>query len=284
MNIAAHIERLLYEERCVIVPELGAFVVSYVSSTFDAKRSMMLPPRGEIVFNQRLTHNDGLLASRVAEAEGKSFAEAQREVDLFVQSTKQQLASGCVVMLSGLGSMRRVEGDIVFSCSASSNFLPSSYGFAPISVDPVTPSLSLSLPSMDKVKRFAVTAAAVAALLFATPSLQDGQVAPEFTQASLAESLIVPEAVPVAEEEAEAETVKTAKYHIIVASFVSRREANDYIDLQRSRGIDNLECLEGKGRVRVSVASFDDEQQARTRNKACRKIQGFEKAWVLRTE
>lgn len=75
-NLFSHIEYLLYSHDCVIVPQLGAFVVRHVPAEYNPLTSTFLPPREQILFNPELTHSDGLLAASVARSSGVSYQQA----------------------------------------------------------------------------------------------------------------------------------------------------------------------------------------------------------------
>ena len=49
-----------------------------------------------------------------------------------------------------------------------------------------------------------------------------------------------------------------------------------------SRGVNGMVKLVSARRVRVSIASFDDREEANRRMRQCRKMQGFETVWVFR--
>ena len=61
IELAQHIEVLLLENDCVIVPGLGGFVAHYTPAMRVAEENVFLPPTRIIGFNPQLKMNDGLL-------------------------------------------------------------------------------------------------------------------------------------------------------------------------------------------------------------------------------
>lgn len=62
------IVELLARQTCVIIPQLGGFVVNdCAAKVVDGK---FFPPRKELVFNPKLIHNDGDLAHALMRRNG----------------------------------------------------------------------------------------------------------------------------------------------------------------------------------------------------------------------
>ena len=60
IELSQHIEVLLLENDCVIVPGLGGFVAHYTPA-IQVEENVFLPPTRTIGFNPQLKLNDGLL-------------------------------------------------------------------------------------------------------------------------------------------------------------------------------------------------------------------------------
>ena len=80
MTLAQHIEKLLADNDCVIVPHLGGFISCYSPAQWIEKDNLFLPPGRMTGFNPRLTINDGLLVQSYMAERHISFAEASRQV------------------------------------------------------------------------------------------------------------------------------------------------------------------------------------------------------------
>ena len=68
LRIVGHIEHLLSVHDCVIVPDFGGFVVQTLPVRYDAGMHRFEPMRKDIVFNETLQYNDGLLIEAYMQA------------------------------------------------------------------------------------------------------------------------------------------------------------------------------------------------------------------------
>lgn len=80
-DLARHIETLLLENDCVIVPDLGGFVAHYTPATCVEEENTFYPPMRVIGFNPQLKMNDGLLVQSYMSVYGTNFSDATRIVD-----------------------------------------------------------------------------------------------------------------------------------------------------------------------------------------------------------
>lgn len=292
--ISIIIKDMLYVRDCVIVPGLGAFITRRVPSHYDERRGLMLPPRKEVAFNPDIRHTDGMLADTIAGREGVDYDMAQRTVEDFAQEVRQTAEAGGVYMLAELGSIVSIDDRLVFEPANGLNVLPDSYGLAPVAAQRLKPALfsTLGKVSAPEVRKVAASAAAVAALLMISPKTNDPQfVRADFTQVfelSGAAGTSPKESTPRVDERPTdmTEQVEMAQpmanaYYVVVASFLTQREANDYIASMRARGVTDLDVLDLDGRCRVVAASFDNPDKAQRATTELRALQGFEKAWVL---
>ena len=85
IELAQHIEVLLLENDCVIVPGLGGFVAHYTPAMRVAEENTFLPPTRIIGFNPQLKMNDGLLVQSYMAVYGTDFSDATRIVDKSVK-------------------------------------------------------------------------------------------------------------------------------------------------------------------------------------------------------
>lgn len=278
---------LLHEHDCVIVPQLGAFITRRVASTYDEKRGVMTPPAKIVAFNAQIRHSDGILADHLATTDKTDFATATRRVEEFAADTRHRLNDNEVVMLPSLGALSIIDNHVVFQPSPDLNVLPDSYGLAPVAARSVRGS-QIGKTLFSETRKVAASAVAVAALLCVTPRTAD----PDFVRADMATAFApapAPAATKAAEPavpEAQVETATTRQnqFCLVVASFLTRQEAQDYITSMRARGVDDLSILDYEGRCRVIAASFDNESRAQSAARDIRSLEGFEKAWVLRVE
>ena len=78
IELAQHIEVLLLENDCVIVPGLGGFVAHYTPAMRVAEENVFLPPTRIIGFNPQLKMNDGLLVQSYMAVYDTDFSDATR--------------------------------------------------------------------------------------------------------------------------------------------------------------------------------------------------------------
>ena len=95
IELAQHIEALLLENDCVIVPNFGGFVAHYAPATYVKEENLFLPPTRIIGFNSQLKLNDGVLVQSYMSAHDTSFADATRmvekEVNAFVEILHEEV-------------------------------------------------------------------------------------------------------------------------------------------------------------------------------------------------
>lgn len=290
-HIATVILSLLHEHDCVIVPGLGAFLTRRTASTFDARRGLMLPPSKEVAFNADIRRSDGLLADGVAGADGVDYTEAMRRVEDFAADALRRVAAGEVVLLPRLGSLSSVGGRVVFEAVPGLNVLVDSYGLAPVAARPVRSAALLGPGFGASLRRVAASAAAVAALMLVSQTAGDSDMVRADMSALLAPSVPVSAISAALHADAAAEAAQgvaeagpgpaLGRFCVVVASFPTRQEAQDYAASMRAGGVEGLGLLDCDGRCRVVAASSDDEAEAKDAARALRKRAGFEKCWVF---
>jgi len=85
--------RLLELNNRVIVPDLGAFIIRQQ----DPK---------ELVFNDLLAFDDGMLTDYIIQEDKLSKSEAQNRIRQFVEKIRKKINSGDVYQLENLGSLK----------------------------------------------------------------------------------------------------------------------------------------------------------------------------------
>jgi nucleoid DNA-binding protein len=84
---------LLETNNRVIVPDLGAFIIRQQEPQ-------------ELVFNDLLAFNDGMLTSHIKQQEGISMSKAQVKIEEFVDQVKKVLTKGDIYHLENLGYLK----------------------------------------------------------------------------------------------------------------------------------------------------------------------------------
>ena len=64
IELSRHIEMLLLENDCVVVPDFGGFIAHYQPARYVEEEGIFLPPLRTVGFNPQLTMNDGMLTNR----------------------------------------------------------------------------------------------------------------------------------------------------------------------------------------------------------------------------
>lgn len=129
MHIETYISDLLYRYDCVTIPEFGAFLTKRVSAKIDESTHTFFPPKKVISFNEQLQHNDGLLASYIADAEKIPYEVAVQKISKKVKSIQSFLREGETLSFSTIGDLvLNSDGKIVFEPSQNSNYLTEAFG------------------------------------------------------------------------------------------------------------------------------------------------------------
>lgn len=318
-ELISHIEFLLHSHDCVIIPDLGGFVVNYSPvqrnglSVFDA-------PCYEITFNQSLTHNDGLLAQSYMQTDGLSFQAATAKVEQAVRQMHQALQCDEKVELDVLGALRmNAEKHLVFTPGSFTR--PDIFGFPVTKFKPMIqlqPSVSLQSKSEDKpkiIRRIAIGAAAAAVVAFMifvfpvtdTPKLQ--QKAQLFTEiVLLSVKTSEPEliemhqpAATVSSDEIEdqtpeiispaettevqvvSEAVSEKRYYVVVGVYGVHKLANQILNNLKDGGFSLASSHTRAGRTDVYAASFTKRATAEAFQRELHaNYPAYKDAWILR--
>jgi hypothetical protein len=133
MDISKHLSTLLKFNECVIIPDFGGFISNYIPSRFDPFRNMIMPPTKEIVFNSKITKNDGLLINHLVESEAIGYSQALSAVSHWVNVAYEKLDNGEAVEISSVGTLVFDRyGSFVFN-STGENILAEAYGLEEVS-------------------------------------------------------------------------------------------------------------------------------------------------------
>lgn len=153
IRLDKHIEILLLDNDCVIVPGLGGFMAHHVCARYDADTQSYLPPLRQLGFNSQLQINDSLLAQSYIEAYDISYPEALRRIEDEVTELQQKIRNEGRCELNDIGDLTlNANGKIEFEPCEAGILTPSLYGLntvdiaplslpvaAPKAIEPVTP-------------------------------------------------------------------------------------------------------------------------------------------------
>ena len=135
MELSRHIEILLLNNDCVIVPNLGGFMAHHVHASYDKADGMFIPPRRTLGFNPQLNMSDSLLAQSYADTYDISIPEAIARVNHEVSILKQRIETNGKYEFNDLGTIYlRNDGRYEFEPCSAGILTPDLYGFGAIDV------------------------------------------------------------------------------------------------------------------------------------------------------
>lgn len=106
IELAQHIEALLLENDCVIIPGFGGFVAHYATSRRIEAENLFLSPTRTLGFNSQLKLNDGLLVQSYMSVCDRNFPEASKLVEEDVNRMIQMLHEEGKVDFPNIGEIQ----------------------------------------------------------------------------------------------------------------------------------------------------------------------------------
>lgn len=356
IELAQHIETLLLENDCVIVPEFGGFVAHYAPASRVKEENLFLPPTRTIGFNPQLKLNDGVLVQSYMSAHDTSFSDATRMVEKEVNKLIALLHEEGKAHLENIGEIHyNIYGNYEFVPYDNKITTPSLYGLDSFEMHELS-----VLQQKEKVlipadwtkekKTYEIkinraylrnTVAVIAAivLFFAfstrventdiqknnyaqllpselfeqiekqsvtmTPVPVKENVAPQAPKNKTPKVVTVSQpktSKPIAVKEikvikpkadaatpapAPAPTTKAADkntdrpFHIIVAGGIGMKDAEAMAKQLKEKGYTEATALNTDGKVRVSIRSFSNRQEATKQLLELRKNETYKNAWLL---
>ena len=145
IELDRHIEILLLNNDCVIVPNLGGFMAHHVDARYDEADGMFIPPIRTLGFNPQLQMNDSLLVQSYIEVYDISYPEALRRIEGEVEELKSHLETEGEYELNDIGVLRlNDEGHLEFQPCEAGILTPTLYGLSSFSMP------KLALPVIHK--------------------------------------------------------------------------------------------------------------------------------------
>lgn len=299
-TIFTYLDFLLPIHNCVTIPEFGAFILNVDSASIT--HGAINPPTYSVTFNPELTHNDGILTSRIIADEQISYNASYQIIKDFVKEIRADLNSGKTVQCGKLGTLSMDKsGHILFSHNKTSVH-PMFFGLTPVSIG--------LLANIDRSKYKGkkdislkyiigtVAAAAAAILLFVMPSLnikdagnyESMQTAdflssitnsipqPSTQQHNLVENAITGNEEQTegasnennaAEAKAEVKAIDepvapkpTRTYYIVIGGDETKNVANRLLSRIKSSDFPSAAIVESPDRYRIYAASFTNKKEA----------------------
>lgn len=127
-ELSRHIEILLLDNDCVIVPNFGGFMAHHRAAEYMDDIAMFYPPQRTLGFNPQLKLNDSLLAQSYVEAYDISYPEAVRRIENEVEEIMQLLSINGLYEFHGIGTVSmKADGRMEFEPCTAGLLTPSLY-------------------------------------------------------------------------------------------------------------------------------------------------------------
>jgi hypothetical protein len=128
----------LREQPLVVIPGFGGFVKDHMGAELDEMRNRIHPPKNTVVFNARLSHNDGLLITAFATESEVSYSAADKLLTDAISELRFRLNNGETIVWDGLGNLKKsIEGSIEFEAITTPEIQDEFFGLKPISLSKV---------------------------------------------------------------------------------------------------------------------------------------------------
>jgi hypothetical protein len=131
-NLENIIENLLWNEECVIVPELGAFITRSYQPSLNKATHIIKPSAKSVFFNQSITQTDGMIANYASEKLGITYNDACELIKQEVNGIKKLILNGERVKWSKIGTFFANNEKLYFIPEVKTNFDKKSYGLPSI--------------------------------------------------------------------------------------------------------------------------------------------------------
>ncbi len=312
-ELTEHIEYLVYQHDCVVIPGVGAIIAYHTPAYVDSEKNLIYPPTRLLTFNGQITHSDGLLASSVARRESVSYDKAVEMVAQSVSDMMTCLESQNEFVLGQLGYLRKNdEGSVEFvpnNCFCHSFSLGA---YKPLSLASESTGTEKNVISArgerySFVRRFANVAASVVLLLMlglmlSTPVIDNDAVMASMTSLKFMNStetesvqnlesdielaIAMPDpdsstAIAIERRRNASEEATYGPYYLIVASLPNEAKAEEFI--ASCDDIDeNFQILKTPTRCRVYIDNATTLAKAYEARQIKGRLDRFPDIWVFR--
>lgn len=315
LNLEKHINDLLYSYDCVIVPGLGGFVANNKNATLNEKTGIFSPPRREIGFNKSLSHNDGLLISHMASAQGISFETCSARLAQHIHLLQEELKQGAIVGIGAAGELKNdALGNTLFIPNIGEAFCTDSFGLSTFHFNTLSEVKEQNETTRRWVRRtiqsksvrqIAASVTLIMGMLFLSPEFGNQTQQSTFTDMfSKTEYRVAPtkennafinntdiantdedllQDMHASESLTESLEIENT-FFIIGASFKEEHQAKNYLDNLTQKGIEGAEIITANNRYRISLEGFSNKEIALEALENYRKKNGSNSVWLLKYE
>ena len=129
-DLSRHIEYLLLDHDCVIIPQLGAFVARHLGSELSQDENLFIPPCRLVHFNSQLIHDDQVLSQSLANTYHVDAEEASMWCQEFVTLIHEELLVNGTYDFGTIGILYKENefSPIAFSSCKAGVTTPELYG------------------------------------------------------------------------------------------------------------------------------------------------------------
>jgi len=303
--LCKHIELLLTQHNCVIVPNLGGFIAQTVSAKYIEDAHLFYPPYTTVMFNPHLKADDGLLMDAYMRAYKVSFDDAAYMIEDDVDDLRRELREEGHCELPGIGTLHKgLDGSYSFEPLTAGMAAPKFYGldaFAPAAVEQVEEERKVPFTAISADKHHYTislnrefvnyVAAAVVAFVFyfvwAFPGV--GTSNDSRQTAGIVQSQSLLKSAPAAATrlpQAQAQAQEAAgKYAIVIGCAIPEANAQMLIDQLRGDGFDKGTICKTESMLYVFYGTYAEKDAAVS---AMRDLRGqhklFKNCWILERE
>ena len=353
IELERHIEILLLNNDCVIVPGPGGFVAHHVDACYDELENRFFPPLRTVGFNPKLDMNDSLLIHSYTEVYDLSYPEAENRIRQEVEDLKRCMERDGEYTLNNIGVLAlNGNGTYDFTPCEAGILTPELYGLsafeiaacdnrtvippltvetAPIKAEDIVikeddavaadvagkreNTISIRVSAIRNAVAFMV--AVIAFFLISTPLGSDKQPAvqmgkiengviyrlmPKDVTLGSIENIEVADKAPKTETsgtaaatdmtdaakghavkpEASQEEAAEDYYCIVLASRITKKNAEEFAAKLRRNGLDNATVLSERHNIKVVSGRYKEEKDAFAAMNRLKKDNSFSDVWVYR--
>lgn len=161
IELIRHIETLLLESDCVIVPDFGGFTAHYIPARYDKDEQLFFPPLRTLGFNPQLRINDSLLAQSYINTYDISYPEALRRISDEVEEIKHTLDEEGYYTMSGIGMLSvNADGNYEFAPCEAGILSPIYYGLPSVNIRQLKDKAIIEKDSLPKAEIVGIEAQA----------------------------------------------------------------------------------------------------------------------------
>jgi hypothetical protein len=311
-NLAQHIESLLIQHECVIVPGLGGFVTYRDKASIRNNR--LYAPAQKVRFNQLLTYQDGLLAEAYMQDRHINYTTALETIKTDVEQITASLNLGNTFILGRIGALSLSTNNTIIFKNEDCKFLPENIGLPVVNLKQLASesnknnTITLNIPrASSNIVRYVAMLIVVFifSLLIPTPVTDATHEASFYKIKNTEHKIQITNNLTDTSESSDStdkhdtsyqhqtqETNKSShlihhssldcRYHLIIASLPSQADAEEYIAHHTHFDKSQLQIIESKGKFRISAAGFNKYKEALQYMDSIRnKVPIAKNAWVM---